>query len=220
MPSFVTMTGPGSAVISDDAALAIESQTVALTGAITEATVRIAGAPGVPGTLYTIEAQLSNINTTLTRIADQDKIIANQMSKLNASLGSLTAATSAGNAMQSMVAASVIQTNNFQVQATKDALQRADLPAPTMPPLEDQLKDAVSNGLLFNTVARAQGAISNFLSSTLTDIETWIKGTAVYTSISKYLEEVKDSILSIELPSSASAASRASSQAGVKDTWT
>lgn len=217
MPSFVTMTGPGTATVTDDSALAIQQQTVALTNAVAAAALKIGGAPGIPGTLFTIEAQLANINTTLTRIADQDKVIASQLSKLNISLGSLTAATSSGNAMQAMVGANQIQTNNFQMQATKEALKRADLPEPTMPPIEDQLKQAVQDGVSFNIIARASGAFTDFLTSILTDITTWIKETSVYTTVAKYLEEVKDTILSIELPSTTSAKSRAASALGTKD---
>ena len=86
MPTFMTMTGPGTGEIVDDAAAAILAQTVALTADIAAATLAIKGVPTSPspnaGTLVAIESQLYEINYNIARIADASKPISDQMKKL------------------------------------------------------------------------------------------------------------------------------------------
>ena len=128
MPSFVTMTGPGTATVTDDAAVAIAAQTTALTGAIALAVTKIGGipkppgSPNEPGTIIAIEAQIANVNTTLVRIADTENLIKDQLFSLNIALAGLTSATSNNTSVQTMLAVNQIKTNNFQVAVTKDGL--------------------------------------------------------------------------------------------------
>jgi hypothetical protein len=197
MPSVVTLTGPGTATVTDDAALAIGAQTLAIVSAI--------GSAEIPGT---ISACLAEISANLGRIADQDKAIAKSISDLNIAVGTMAAASSENNSMQAMVAANQIATNNFQVAVTKEALTRAGIDQPTMPTLEDQMKTAVSDGVKFNIVATANGGITHFITSTITNTGQWIAGTAAYQTVSAWANKIKDSIASIEIPSAESLASR------------
>lgn len=199
MPSVVTMTGPGSATVTDDAAVAIAAQTTALTAANTALIAAIGPVgPAVPGTL---KGTLAAINDNLGRIADQDKAIAKALSDLQIAVGTMSVAASNNNATNTILAANQIETNNFQTAVTKDALERAGLPLPKMATLEEQLKTSVENGILFSTVSRVSGAITHFLQSTITATAQWIAGTAPYMAVEAYLKKIKDSILAVEVPS-------------------
>jgi hypothetical protein len=212
------MTGPGTGTVADDAAVAIGLQTTALTGAIVAATTAIKGVPGtpVPGTLTSIEAQLSEINKNIARIADSSKGLSSQMSKLSVDISGLGTAMNSSLALQSMSVASQVKADNFQTQVTKDALTRAGIPEPEMPTLKEQFETAVKDGLEFNAISRATGAITTFLTNTLTDIGTWAAGTAVYKTVEKWIGDIKDSILHPDIPSLETIASKAASFLGIK----
>jgi hypothetical protein len=208
MPSVVTMTGPGTATVTDDAAIAIT--TVLTPAVVTGFTAIIAqiGNAEVPGTVL---AELGQISYNLSRIADSDKAIAKAISDLNVAIGTISSAASESNAIQSMAVANQIKTSNFQMQATKDALKRADLPEPVVPEIKEQIKTAVVDGIEFGTIAAANGAINLAIKSTVQGTATWIAGTSAYQTIEGYLKQAKDSVLSIEIPSPASILSRAKS---------
>jgi len=208
MPSIVTMTGPGTATVTDDAAIAIT--TVLTPAVVTGFTAIIAqiGNAEVPGTVL---AELGQISYNLSRIADSDKAIAKALSDLNVAIGTISSAASESNAIQSMAVANQIKTSNFQIQATKDALKRADLPEPVVPEIKEQIKTAVTDGIQFGSIAAANGAINAAIKSTVQGTATWIAGTSAYQTIEGYLKQAKDSVLSIEVPSPASILSRAKS---------
>lgn len=214
------MTGPGSGQIIDDAAAAILAQTAALTTEIGLATLAIKGVPTSPdpnaGTLVAIDSQLYQINYNLARIVDVSKPLSNQMSKLSVDISGLGTAINSSLALQAMSVASQVKTDNFQTQVTKDALGRAGLPEPVMPTLKQQFETAVKDGLEFNAIARATGAITTFLTNTLSDIAAWAAGTAVYKTVDKWLSDIKDSILSVEVPSLETISSKAAAYLGIK----
>jgi hypothetical protein len=205
MPSVVTMTGPGTATVTDDAAIAITTVlTPAVTAGFTAIIAQIGNAE-VPGTVL---AELGQISYNLSRIADSDKAIAKALSDLNVAIGTISSAASESNAIQSMAVANQIKTSNFQIQATKDALKRADLPEPVVPEIKEQIKTAVTDGIEFGSIAAANGAINAAIKSTVQGTATWIAGTSAYQTIEGYLKQAKDSVLSIEVPSPASILSR------------
>jgi hypothetical protein len=202
------MTGPGTATVTDDAAIAITAVlTPAMTAGFTAIIAQIGNAE-VPGTVL---AELGQISYNLSRIADSDKAIAKAISDLNVAIGTISSAASESNAIQSMAVANQIKTSNFQIQATKDALKRADLPEPVLPGVKEQIKTAVTDGIEFGTIAAANGAINLAIKSTIQGTATWIAGTSVYQTVEGYLKQAKDSVLSIEIPSPASILSRAKS---------
>lgn len=219
MPSFVTMTGPGTATVTDDAAAAIALQTTALTGAINTAVVKIQGATAIPGTLFTIEAQLANINTTLGRIADTETLVKDQLFNLNIALAGLTSATSNNTSVQTMLAVNQIKTNNFQVAVTKDGLKAAGIPEPVMPTIIEQIQTAINEALEFASLARVAGFFTDTLNNIITGISTFITGTEVYKTVSAKLEEYKNALFNVLTPpSAASIKAGLASQTGTKDT--
>jgi hypothetical protein len=209
MPTIGVMNGPGTVQIIDDAAAAITAQSLAVTGALGAgfgSIITQIGNAEVPGTIL---ACLAEINGNLTRIADADQSISKGISDLNIAIGTMSAAMSENNSIMAISAANQIQTNNFQAQVTKDALARAGIPEPIMPPLKDQLKEAVTGGLTLNTVSVASGAVTQFVKSSVTSTAIWIAETTVYQTAAGFLSKAKDSILSILPPSVQSALSKA-----------
>jgi len=199
MPSVVTMTGPGTATVTDDAAVAIFNQTLAQQASFNSIIMQI-GNTEVPGTLLAI---LSGINSSLANIADADKLIAKKLSDLNVSTGSVAVAQSSLTAVTAMAAASQVENNNFQKQATLEALKRADLPEPVLPPLPKQIETSVINGVALNQAAVAGGAVTSFITTNTVALGTWITGTKAYTTVAGWLSDAGDSILGV-LPSSVS----------------
>ena len=197
MPSVVTMTGPGTATVTDDAAVAIASQTLVQQASFNSIILQI-GSTEVPGTLL---ACLSGINDSLTRIADTDALIAKKISDINIAMGSMAVAQASLTAVTAITAANQIETNNFQKQATKDALTRAGLPEPVLPPLTDQLQTGVVSGVALNQAAVAGGAVTSFITSNTAALGTWITQTKVYTTVASFLSDAADSVLAV-LPAS------------------
>lgn len=198
MPSLITLTGPGTATIVDDAAAAIVAQTAAQTAA----------SGLLLSQIILINGAIVQINSNVTRLADMSKSISSSVYNLNIAIGSLSAATSSNNALQSVMAANQIQTNNFQVQATKEALERTDQPVPTMPPIKDQLTTAVRDAVSFGTAVRASSLVTDQINHMVSELGVWIAGTAVYQTIGGWLKSAKDSILTIEIPSATTIASK------------
>jgi hypothetical protein len=193
------MTGPGTATVTDDAAVAIFNQTLAQQASFNSIIMQI-GNTEAPGTLLAI---LSGINSSLANIADADKLIAKKLSDLNVSTGSVAVAQSSLTAVTAMAAASQVENNNFQKQATLEALKRADLPEPVLPPLPTQIETSVINGVALNQAAVVGGAVTSFISTNTVALGTWITGTNAYTTVAAWLSEAGDSILGV-LPSSVS----------------
>ena len=216
MPSFVTMTGPGTATVTDDAAVAIAAQTTALTAAIAASTLQVTGAPGVPGTLWAIDADLAAIQKSIARIADSEDVIKDQLYNLNIALAGLTSATSNNTSVQTMLAVNQIKTNNFQVAVTKDGLKAAGVPEPVMPTIIEQIQTAINEALEFASLARVAGFFTDTLNNTITGITTFITGTEVYKTVAAKLEQFKQAILNVLPPSPSSIKTTAETISGVK----
>ena len=216
MPSFITMTGPGTATVTDDAALAITAQTTALTAAIAASTLKVTGAPGIPGTLWAIDADLAAIQQSIARIADSEDVIKDQLYNLNIALAGLTSATSNNTSVQTMLAVNQIKTNNFQVAVTKDGLKAAGVPEPVMPTITEQIQTAISEALEFASLARVSGFFTETLNSILTGISTFLTGTEVYKTVAAKLEQFKQAILNVLPPSLSSVKTTTEALTGVK----
>ena len=200
MTTTVTQTGPGTWTIVNDAAAAIAAQTTALTAE-----------------LVFIDADLWHINNKLGDMLDQAKLQSKALSDLSISIAGLSAATSNVAVIQAAAAANQIQTNNFQVAATKQTMKATGQEPPTLPPIPDQMQEVITNSLTLNAAATAEGAITNFISTQAASAQAWIIGTETYKDIASWLKNAKDTVVSaIFPPSPKTIASGASAAAGVK----
>jgi hypothetical protein len=161
MPSFVTMTGPGTATVTDDAALAITAQTATLSAAIEAAVLQLIGSSIIPGTLGAIDNKLDLIANQLTGLADNADILSKTVSDLKSSQAALVSLQQESNIMQTMAVSDQIDTNRFQTQVTNEALDRAGIPRPTMPPFLDTLKETIKKIKDFNVLVEAEGLMKS-----------------------------------------------------------
>jgi hypothetical protein len=159
MPLVTTQSGPGTAVGAADAANAIALQTVALAGGIAP------GQAGPPSTgaleLLTNVIQGGALNSI--ELKNEVKILAKALDDLNTVIGSIAVQGNATNAILTMQVANQIQTNNFQVQATKEALARTDQPEPTLPSPAVQIRESVKDSAVLMQVGQAEGFVNNQL---------------------------------------------------------
>lgn len=194
------MTGPGTATIINDAAAAIALQTTALTAE-----------------LVFIDAALNQINNNLSKLQAQAIASNKQLSDIEIAILSVAAANTNQAVIQAAQAASVIQKNNFEVQATKDALKRTGQPEPVLPTPQEQLKEGIVNATVINTAASAQGAVIGFVQRQSATLITFISTTEVYTSIANWVKKQKDTLVAAIFPPTTDAvASNAKAVAGVK----
>jgi cell division protein FtsL len=185
MATTVTMTGPGTTTIVNDAAAAIALQTTALAAE-----------------LVFIDSDLFQININVAKLVDQAKVSAKALSDLQVSIAGLSAATSNSAVIQAAAAANQIQTNNFQVAATKQTLEATGQPVPVLPPIVDQMKTVVTDSLTLNAAATAEGAITNFIQTQAAAAQTWLVGTEVYKDVASWLKKQKDTLVAAIFPPS------------------
>jgi len=183
MPSVVTMTGPGTATVTDDAAAAIVLQTEALTAE-----------------LVFIFAALSQINNSLQTIKDNSKVTAKATSDLQIAIASVATATSSATVIKAAEASSNIKKNNFDMAVTTATLERTGQPVPETPPIAVQIKETVRDSMTMNGIAVAEGAVTNFVTTQAASIATWIVETEVYRGVTEYVKKAKDTLLTAIFP--------------------
>jgi len=209
MVTNVTMTGPGTTTIIDDAAAAITAQTNAITTTMTTNTTNLVTA------LTSMNAAVNQINNNVAALVTQSTLMSKAISDLEVVTSVAATSQSTLNALQATAVANQIKTNNFQMAATKEALERTGQPLPTLPDFDQQLKEGVTDAINLNVAASVQGAGIEFVNSTVAGTATLIAGTETYKGIGSWLSRQKDTIVgAIFPPSPREVASNAASVAG------
>jgi hypothetical protein len=150
-------------------------------------------------------AALSQINNSVQAMKDNAKLTAKAVSDMQIALASVATATSSQTVITAAMASNQIKTNNFQMQATKDALIRTGQPVPVIPPIVDQLTEVVKDSVTMNGVAVAEGAVVSYIVSQTGAIAVWITETDIYRDLTAWLKQAKDTIIGVVLPPSAAA---------------
>lgn len=194
--------------VVDSYGTAVASAEKLQVAALAAATLKITGAPGVPGTLWAIDADLAALSKSLSRIADNKKALADTLISLNVAVNTLVVAKNNETANLKVTAVNTIKSNNFYMAASSDQ--------PVMPPIEDQIKEALKDAAAFATGATALGFINNTINSMTFQISTYITGTETYKTIAAKFEEFKQSVLSVFAPSIASIKESLQTTTGVK----
>jgi hypothetical protein len=159
MPSVVTLTGPGTATVTDDAAAAITAQTTALLVPLTK-----------------IANNLGTMGLNSVDLKNEIVVLTSSLNELKLALGSITTMSAGTNAIIAMQAANQIKTNNFQVQATKDALTRTEQPLPVEPTVKEQLTTAVKDSATLMEVGQDEGFVVNQINTMAGNFATWVGG--------------------------------------------
>jgi hypothetical protein len=200
MATVITMTGPGTTTVALDAvAIAINAATVANVKQLTA-----------------IQAALVEVNKAVRELKNNTGVSAKALKDLQIAVSSVATATSSQTVIQAAAASNQIKTNNFQVQATKDALIATGQPVPVEPPIVEQITTTIKDSMQMNGIAVAQGAVTNFITSSAAAIQVMITNTAVYKTVAGFLEESINTITSAILPPTAKdVASTATAVAGI-----
>ena len=191
MPSFVNMTGPGTAVITDDAAAAIVAQTSALTGVITAQVALLIGPPGsvAKGTLNDIANKLELIAKQLSVLVEHSKNSSSFISDLSVAQSALVNLQQESNIIQTMAVSDQIDTNRFQTQVTNEALDRAGIPRPVMPSFLDTLKEILKKVKDFNVLVEAEGLIKSATDKLTGLLKEQLKSFDAAFGISEYIKK-------------------------------
>jgi hypothetical protein len=200
MATVITMTGPGTTTVALDAvAIAINASTAASVVKLTA-----------------IQAALVEVNKAVRELKNNTGVSAKALKDLQIAVSSVATATSSQTVIQAAAASNQIKTNNFQVQATKDALIATGQPVPVEPPIVEQITTTIKDSMQMNGIAVAQGAVTNFITSSAAAIQVMITNTAVYKTVAGFLEESINTITSAILPPTAKdVASTATAVAGI-----
>lgn len=194
------MTGPGTTTVNlDPVALAI--------GTANLATVK---------QLTAIQAALVEVNKAVRELKNNTGVSAKALKDLQIAVSSVATATASQTVIQAAAASNQIKTNNFQVQATKDALIATGQPVPVEPPIVDQITTTIKDSMQMNAIAVAEGAVTNFITSSAASIQTMITNTAVYKTVSAYIEDAINTLTTAIFPPTASdVVSTATAVAGI-----
>jgi len=185
MPITGTMTGPGTVTITDDAAAAIQLQTELLLAQNER--------------LIAVQNQMNN---ALNAMIDRTELSSKSLSDVNIAIAGIAVALSKMNVIVAASASNQIKTNNFQVQATKDALERSGQPVPKEASVTDQLAESVSDALSMNAAVTSSGVLISYIQDTAGAIASWLASTAVYKTVEKWVSESFNSLTQSLVPPS------------------
>ena len=178
MPTTVTMTGPGTTTIVDDAAAAIVAQTAAL-----------------GGELLFMSTDLFYLRANLESYIEQQKAINKAISDIDVALQGLMSAISSQTVIVAAAASNQIQTNNFD-----NAVSNAS--ALDMPSLPEQLKEQIVGAGTIRTAATAQGTVTNYATEQAGRTVSWITGTETYKGTTGWIKRQIDALKSLIFPPS------------------
>lgn len=199
MPTTViNMTGPGTATYDQTAVTAAISGLTSVTTA----------------NLKLIHGAICQSVGNTGDIATQLQAISKSLSNIEIALGTVATATNNQTVILAAQASNQIKANNFQIQATKDALARTGQPAPVLPSPADQLKETITEASVLQGAAVAQGAILKFAGDSVGAMGTWIAETETYSTVSKWLKDTKNSIFNIQPPTPKASARAVAAAAG------
>jgi len=221
--------------MADEVALAVIAQTnqeridtAALVNAITLlqrqllANSAALGGQAIPtesGTLNSIDIALNTIANHLSRIADNNKSIAESLLKIDINGRAQVAAMNTNNQWQQISVTSQMNKNDFDKALTVQTLSAADPTGnsiPKLPPVEERLKLLLKDAAAMMSIARVEGYIVKIMNDSMKDIFTYVEATALYRTVAAKFEEYKQAVLSVEVPSLATAKARIASLAGSK----
>ena len=165
MPTTVTMSGPGTTTIVDDAAAAITAQTAALTTAINAQT----------AVLKQLQGTLATVTGALGAIADSSKASSGAITSVAKAVGNASSALSDMAVTNQAVASSTITKNNFDKEVVSQTLLQNGQELPKLPPVADQLKSELKDGGLISEITKLEGLIKKKITDAFADATEWAK---------------------------------------------
>jgi hypothetical protein len=199
LPPFV----PVVTTITDTHTPAILDRTAKLTAALTKEN------SALIAELIFIDAALNQINNNISELVDLTTAQINAVSNLETALAVKTAIESEKLVLASTAATNQIKNNNYGRAINKEN--------PVVPPLDDQLREVINDGINLNIVSNVSGALTSSINNTVTATGNLIAGTETIKGISAWLSSLKNSITgALFPPSPRQVVSNSAAIAGVK----
>jgi hypothetical protein len=199
LPPFV----PVVTTITDTHTPAILDRTAKLTAALTKEN------SALIAELIFIDAALNQINNNISELVDITTAQINAVSDLETALVVKAAIESEKLALVSTAATNQIKNNNYGRAINKEN--------PVVPPLDDQLREVINDGINLNIVSNVSGALTSSINNTVTATGNLIAGTETIKGISAWLSSLKNSITgALFPPSPRQVVSNSAAIAGVK----
>jgi hypothetical protein len=158
--------------------------------------------------LFLFDSDLLAMVKETGTIADQLQVLSKTLSATPIALYGKASAQSHSNTLLATSASNQVQTNNYFLAANKDK--------PVMPPTTTQLKDVMIQGSALKSALFVASATQDYLTTGISAISNWIKGTGPYKTAVKWLEDAVDSIVNLVPPSVRSVFTSTSAAAGTK----
>lgn len=169
MATTVTMSGPGTTTIVEDAAAAIILQTAANEKLWGTAGLAI---PGSPISMMQVQAQsLNDMASIMASMMENQKDIAANLSVIQTALAGLTVHVANGVTTSQVAVADQIKNNKFSQQTTNAALERSELPPTVVEP--GDLLTTIQTTVSDVTVLKAQTEAASLVETTLTKGMAW-----------------------------------------------
>jgi hypothetical protein len=175
--------------------------------------------PTESGTLNSIDIALNLIANHLSRIADNNKSIADSLLKIDINGRAQVAAMNTNNQWQAVAAISQMNKNDFDRALTEQTLLAADPTGssiPKLPSLEERIKALLKDISVIRNISRVEGYITKGMEDSMKDIFTYVEATSLYRTVAAKFEQYKQAVLSVEFPSVATVEARLASLAGSK----
>jgi len=145
---------------------------------------------------------IAALQSSVSRAADNSGSIAKAVDNINSAVGSVSVAVHDATTTQQTLAANLIKTNNFNTEVTKATLIKTGQ-SDTLATVEaknndiaEQVKTAVKDGFIIHTEVKAAGFITRKIEDAILGIQNWVSGTEIFQTVSKWLSNQKDTLLS------------------------
>lgn len=143
---------------------------------------------------------IASATTALTSIAENTKTTAGAVSDINSAIGSLSTAVHDASSTAQIAAANQVKKNNFDMAVTKQGLAKNGEEEPKQPPLKEQIKESVKDGMEMHSESKAAGFVTQKITDGIADIQKWITESEVYQGISSWIKRQKDTVVSAITP--------------------
>jgi hypothetical protein len=184
MPTTITMTGPGTATLIDDAAAAILAQNALLSAELLK----------ISAALGKIADQTASINESLISMKNKQDSLVQAVSDVADSTKTSTQATVHASAIQAVAATNQIETNDKLIAHAEQSRIDAQLPAVQYPSIITRIKENIKNSEIMAKSTEMTSVVTAWGSNLFNQMSDWLTQTYVYTGIKSWLKKIGNSI--------------------------
>jgi hypothetical protein len=140
---------------------------------------------------------LAGISDTLGKMWDQQGKTVSALGQIHLATASAASAANESVAVQQIVAADQMSTNEFNKSATKEALARNGIPAPQPRPITQIIQEKVQEATTINATAAASAFVEDKLTRGVTRAATFGADLFAQSAVGEYLSKKWDSFTDV-----------------------